>query len=75
MGFAESRHPMACPVCKLRMELMHRQGDHVTAGCTHCQISMTMPAAIWDAAKIERDAATLEHDARRGDGPAASSAS
>ena len=65
--FSESRHPMACPVCKLRMELMHRQASHVTAGCNHCHISITMPANVWDAAKIERDAAHA--DASRDSSP------
>jgi hypothetical protein len=57
---------MACPICKFRMELMSRQADFVTAGCGICRVTMTMPTAIWDAAKIERDAATVERDIERG---------
>lgn len=57
----EPWHPMACPICKLRMELMSRQADLVTAGCTYCKVELTMPSVLWDAAKIERDAARA-HD-------------
>ena len=52
----EPRHPMACPVCKLRMDLLSRKGEYVSAGCDHCKVTMTLPAVLWDIAQIERDA-------------------
>jgi len=57
MGLASSnnqpRNVMACPVCKLRMDLLSRHGDHVSVACNECHVSMTLPAAIWEIAKAE----------------------
>jgi hypothetical protein len=55
----QPRNVMACPVCKLRMDLLSRQGEHVSVACNECHISMTLPAAIWEIANAE-----LSSDAR-----------